>query len=585
MQAEAPTTTAPFIPDNAPFSDAQRAWLNGFLAGMFSEAPSTGGAAATTPITILWGSQTGTSEMLARKTAKCLKKKGFAPKIMDLSDFDGSELGKEKLALIITSTYGDGEAPDNAKAFHDYLHSENANELSGVNYAVLALGDSNYEKFCKAGIEIDERMKVLGAHRLVDRVECNIDYEDAFDGWLNVLNEALQPFKSDSGDDVSTEDEDEEDPEFDKKHPYRAKVTACEKLNTNDSSKDVRHVTIDLGESSLKYEAGDAVGIYPINCEELVDEIIAHTHLDGSQTVSHGGTNMSLKEALTAKFDINKISRPLIAAYQHHAQSTELAELLEDSRSEELKKYVVNHHFIDLLETFPCNFESGDRLLKVLPMLQPRLYSISSSPKPNPKWVSITVGTVRYHMNGRARKGVASTFLAERLPADGAVEVFFHHNKTFRLPVDDSLPVIMVGPGTGIAPFRAFLQEREARGAEGQNWLFFGDQHSQSDFLYAEQIRDWQQSGLLNRLSTAFSRDQKEKIYVQHRMIEEATSLYKWLEQGGYFYVCGDASRMAKDVDDALHKAISIASGMNEEAATAYVENLKKEKRYLRDVY
>ena len=582
MQPETHTATIPFIPENAPFSQEQRSFLNGLLAGLFSGAE--GPSAPSTPISIFWGSQTGTSETLARKTAKQLKKNGFEPKIVDLGELEGSALGEEELAIIITSTYGDGEPPDNAKTFYDYLHSDDALELSKVNYAVLALGDTNYEKFCKAGVDIDERMKYLGAKRLIDRVDCDTDYDDAFDGWLSALQESLTPFKAEGAAGTDEEDE-EEEPKFNKKNPYTAKVTVCEKLNGADSAKDVRHITFDLGDSGLNYQAGDAIGVYPINCESLVDTILERTTLDADELVHHAGVDMTLKQALMEKFDINKLSRPVLAAYQHLVDSAELAELLLDDNKEQFSNYINSNHFIDLIEEFSHDFTSGDELLKLLPLLQPRLYSISSSPKVNPKEVSVTVGTIRYEMKGRSRKGVASTFLADRLPEDKAVNVFFHHNNKFRLPEDDDLPVIMVGPGTGIAPFRAFLQEREAREAAGDNWLFFGDQHSKTDFLYSDLLGSWQKKGLLNRLSTAFSRDQKEKIYVQTRMIEEAEALFEWLEKGAYFYVCGDASRMAKDVDDALHKVIETCGNLSTEEAAEYVNRLKKEKRYQRDVY
>ena len=580
-----PPQPVPFIPENAPFSEEQRAWLNGFLAGIFSTTPGETQAPAT-PVTLLWGSQTGTCETLSRKTAKALKKQGFDPKVVDLSEYEVSELANEKLVVLLTSTYGDGEAPDNAKAFYDYLHSDQAMELSKVNYAVLALGDTSYTHFCKAGVDMDTRLKVLGAKPLLERVDCDTDYDEPFGQWLKDLHKALTPFKSELASLVQPlDDKEDEEPTYTKKNPYRASVTECYTLNGEGSSKDVRHVEIDLGDSGLSYEAGDAIGVYPQNCEELVDELIEKLGLNPDEPVTHGGVNSSFREALISRFNINKLSRPMIAAYQAYAKSDLLAELLEDRNSEQLKYFVETNHLIDLLDTVSTNFETADEFLKVLPLLQPRLYSISSSPKHDPRKVTITVGTVRYEMKGRPRKGVASTFLAERLPEDRGVEVFLHYNKDFRLPDNDDLPVIMVGPGTGIAPFRAFLQEREARDARGQNWLFFGDQHSSTDFLYADQLRKWQEKGVLNKLTTAFSRDQNEKIYVQHRMMEASEELYKWLEDGAYFYVCGDASRMAKDVDDALVAILRECADLDESAAIEYVENLKKQKRYQRDVY
>jgi len=585
-----PTQPVPFIPDNAPFSAEQRAWLNGFLAGIYSNTPGSAQAPAT-PITLLWGSQTGTCETLSRKTAKFLKQRGFEPNISDLSEYNVDTLVDEELLLLLTSTYGDGEAPDNAKAFYKYIHSDEAFELSKVKFAVFALGDRNYTHFCKAGIDLDKRLAVLGAKRLVARVDSDTDYEENFGKWLEAVAEALNPFRAKEPDALSSsvsgllDEEEEQEPTYSRKNPYRAQVVQCRSLNGEGSSKDVRHVEIDLGDSGMTYEAGDAIGVFPKNCLELVDELIAKLRLNPLEKVSHAGYSGSLRELLVERFDINKLSRPLIAAYQAHVRSDELEQLLQDENSEQLKAFLEGHHLIDLIVQIPPHFKEAEALLKILPVMQPRLYSISSSPKSEPRKVTITVGTVRYDLMGRIRKGVASTFLAERLPEDGSVEVFFHQNKNFRLPEDDTARVIMVGPGTGIAPFRAFLQERESRKASGPNWLFFGDQRSRTDFLYADQLKDWQEKGLISRLSTAFSRDQIEKIYVQDRMLEAGSELFYWLEKGAYFYVCGDASRMAKDVEKALLRIICEQGTRSETEAESYLENLKKQKRYQRDVY
>ncbi|MEQ9824063.1 MAG: sulfite reductase subunit alpha [Puniceicoccaceae bacterium] len=587
MQAHPDSTqTHPFIPDNAPFSAEQRAWLNGFLAGIYSNSAAEPKAPAT-PVTLLWGSQTGNCETLARKTGKRLKKAGFDVKVIDMSSYDVAKLANEQLLLILTSTYGDGEAPDNAQAFQEYLHSDQAHELSKVNFAVLALGDSSYPHFCKAGIDMDQRLKVLGAKRLIERVDCDADYEASFDAWLHSIEQALQPFQSSTREvEAADADDDEtEEPLYHRKNPFPSTVVESRLLNGEGSSKEVRHVCLDLADSGLKYEAGDAIGIFPQNCPELVDQLLEKLELSAGESVTHAGQSRSLHDVLLNDCEISQLSRPTLAACHAHSPSAKLAELLEDSNSEQLKHYIAQHHFIDLIDEIALKVTSGADLLKILPSLQPRLYSISSSPRHEAGKVTITVGAVRYTLNGTARKGVASTFLADRVSPGESVPVFFHPNRNFRLPEDDKTPVIMVGPGTGIAPFRSFLQEREARAASGPNWLFFGDQHAATDFLYAEELRRWQEQGLLTHLNTAFSRDQADKRYVQHEMLEAAETLFEWLEAGAHFYVCGDASRMAKDVDAALVQIVTQCGKFDNVSGKAYVDQLKRERRYQRDVY
>jgi len=567
-------STAPLIPDNAPFSPEQRAWLNGFLAGIFSRAPASGSQLSTLssqliPLTLLFGTQTGTAETLAKQAAKEAGKRGFAATVLDMAAVTAAQLAQHSNLLIITSTYGDGEPPDNAKSLHTELASATSG-LSALRYSVCALGDTNYTLFCQCGKDFDLRLEKLGAQRIAPRADCELDYETAFTTWLDTALTAL------SGSELARDKPLAPTPEsptsaptsepYSKKNPFPAPVLLVRNLNAPGSAKDVNHVEFSLEGSGLVYEAGDALGVIPHNCPELVAEVLAALGCDGEEAVTTHSGELSLRSALTTQFDLGKPSADLLALFGETARP-------------EL------HHVIDVLLAHPGKNTAPAAFVATLKKIQPRLYSISSSPKAHAGQVHLTVGAVRYDLHGRPRKGIASTFLAERALAHGTAGVFVHSNKAFRPPASGDTPMIMVGPGTGIAPFRAFLHERASSGAKGKNWLFFGDQKADTDFLYREELEALQSSGILTRLDLAFSRDQKEKIYVQNRMLEAADELYAWLEAGGCFYVCGDASRMAKDVDAALHKVVEAAGKKSPEEAAAYVQVLKTAKRYQRDVY
>ena len=371
-------------------------------------------------------------------------------------------------------------------------------------------------------------------------------------------------------------------PSFSKTHPFPARLLKNLPLNSDGSAKEVRHYEIALGGSGLAYEVGDAIGVLPVNCDALVAEVLAALGATGDEPVVIENVVVPLRLALAQNFELGKPTSELLAEIVKRAPASELAPLLAPDKAEDLKKWLYGRDVLDALLLAPKSISAAE-LLPLLRKLSPRLYSISSSPKAHPGEVHLTVGAVRYEKHGRHRKGVASTFLADR--AGDIVKVFVNPSHGFRPPANGDAPMIMVGPGTGIAPFRAFLEERAATGAKGKNWLFFGDQKRSADFLYEEQLTAWQKSGFLTRLDLAFSRDQSEKIYVQTRMLENAAELWSWLEAGAHFYVCGDASRMAKDVDEALHKAIETAGGKTADEAKAYVEKMKSEKRYQRDVY
>ena len=579
----------PFIPENAPFTADQRQWLNGWLAGLFSDA--SGGLAANAmagvcavpakQLTVLYGSQTGTAEGLAKKAGTEAKKRGFAPKLVCMDKFESVDLAKEENVLVIMSTYGDGEPPDNALAFWNYLKSETAPPLPQLHFSVLALGDTNYSAFCEFGKKCDERFEQLGAKRVHPRIDCDVDYDAPAKAWTDGVFTALAGTASVS----TTTEAAPAETGYSKKNPFPARLLANLLLNAPGSGKEVRHYEISLEGSGLSYEVGDALGMLPSNCPVLVGDLLAALGCDGEEAVkTPDGAETPLRFALLQHYDIVKPSPDLLRAAADRSASEEFKSLLDPARKDDLKKFLWGREIIDVVAGLAQPFRA-DEFIALLKRLQPRLYSISSSPKAHPSEVHLTIGAVRYESHGRARKGVASTFLADRAGDATPVPVFVQVSHGFRLPENGDVPVIMCGPGTGIAPFRAFLEEREVVGAKGRNWLLFGDQKRASDFLYREQLEVWLASGHLARLDLAFSRDQAEKIYVQNRMLENAAELWAWLQDGAHFYVCGDASRMAKDVDAALHTIAETAGGLSAEAAAEYVAKLKSEKRYQRDVY
>ncbi len=601
----------PFIPEDAPFSATQRLWLNGFLAGLFAQSNSDAGTAtavatperAALPLLILFGSQTGTAENLARRLAAEAGRRGFAAKVMEAAAGAQVHWASEARLLVVTSTYGDGDMPDNAQAFWDWLNRDSAQAVAHLQYAVLALGDSNYEHFCEAGKKIDSRLEQLGARRVHPRTDCDVDYEATAKSWMEAALMALLQAAPSAAEPQALEasaipisraadlegqptpaGEGTARPQFSRTNPFPALLLANRKLTGEGSGKEVRHFEISLENSGLVYEAGDALGVQPMNCAALVADLLQTLHCDGEEAVpAPRGGEVSLRKALSECYDITKPGLELI---QFAADRAPLfRELSAPERKDDFKRWLWGREVIDVLLEIPGVSLSATEFVALLKPLAPRLYSISSSPAAHAGQVHITVGIVRHASYGRVRKGVCSNFLAGSSPNHGRVPVFIQKSNSFRLPANDGTPMIMVGPGTGVAPFRAFLHERQARGDQGRNWLFFGDQCAATDFYYREELESMLGSGVLTRLSTAFSRDQAEKIYVQHRMLEHAPELWNWLQDGAHFYVCGDASRMAKDVDAALHRVIEVAGQRSPEQAAEFVSRMKTEKRYQRDVY
>lgn len=585
----------PYIPEDAPFNGDQRAWLAGFLAGLHSRTALAGETAVSTAATpkaaqavlnVLFGTQTGNAEALAMDIAAAARTQGLHPVVAGLDDVTMESFATMKRVIVVTSTYGEGEMPDNAQLFWEALSADAAPRLEAMNFAVLALGDTGYDGFCQAGKLIDTRLEQLGGKRMQTRLDCDIDFEDAAAGWIGetlpkagavdggtasvaITPAAAEPEKVRQG--------------WNRKNPYAAKLSVNRSLSGASSSKEIRHYEFDLGESGLQYEAGDALGVVPVNDPKLVEALAARL---GSKTDGVvAGFEQPLGDLLMKSFEISTPSRELVNEIAKRSGHEELNHILLNGDREQLAAFLWSKDILDLLELGDGKLFDVAEFVKFLKPLQHRAYSISSSPLVAGNSVHLTIASVRYRVEGRDRGGVCSTYLADRIAEDQDAGIFVSQNKTFRVPQNDDAPMIMVGPGTGIAPFRAFLQERQARGAKGRNWLFFGDQHRQADFIYEDELGEMSRTGVLTRLDLAFSRDQAEKIYVQTRMKENGKALYQWLEEGGHFYVCGDATRMARDVDDALHAIVATEAGISAEAAGDYVNRLKREKRYLRDVY
>lgn len=574
--------TVPTLPTNAPLTPTKRDWVNGLLAGMFSR-----GAPGTLPepsystaqsILILYGSQTGNAEGIAQTLSDSLESQAVSTRVLSMSDFKVEGLQNEHTVILISSTYGDGDPPDNAKLFWEDLTQFEGN-LSHLKYAVLALGDSNYDSFCQFGKNLEARMQALGAHALHARVDCDADHSGTSSTWTKQLTRILSGQKAPEPRASSKA----ASSKHSRANPYPARLVVNRRLTGVASEKDVRHFEFDLTGSGLTYEAGDALGVMPTNDPELVQEILLKLELSGKEQVTVKDGEQGLFEALFRQFDITRPSADLLHALAVQTGDPKLRALLDPERKAELRDFLWGKQIADLLSMYKVRF-SAEEFAALLKPLQPRLYSISSSPRLDPNRVSLTVSVVRYPGMGKGRKGVSSGFLADRAQVS-PVPVFVQKNATFKLPKDQSAPVIMIGPGTGIAPFRAFLHDRQASGATGKNWLFFGEQRQHTDFLYQEELLAMQQRGILHKLDTAFSRDQQEKIYVQQRMMQQAKDLYRWIQDGAHIYICGDANRMAKDVDHTLQKILMQQGSLSEDAAREHLKTLGGQKRYLRDVY
>ncbi len=584
----------PYFPEDAPFTGEQKSWVSGYLAGLKTrildgagkpDAGSVASAQQSVPLHILFGTQTGNAEAVAGDVAAAARELGFAPIISGLDEIEIERLAEIERIAIVTSTYGEGEMPDNALAFWTALSAETAPRLEHLSFSVLSLGDTAYDGFCQAGKLFDMRLEQLGAQRVAARVDCDVDFEKTAKDWITA---AVPAFPKPAGAPTATAVASPAKVEtaaaaWSRKNPYPAVVLKNRRLSGTGSAKEIRHYEIALGDSGLAYEAGDALGVMPVNNPTLVTALLVRLGLSPDASVP--GSDRPLGDLLTFAYEIATPSRELVAAIEARAGDEALTHVLRHGDKEAMSAWLWSKDILDVLNVNRGVALTAEEFVALLKPLQHRAYSISSSPLAHPGEVHLTIASVRWRAEDREHGGVCSTFLADRVAEGETAGIFVSPNKAFRLPVDNDAPVIMVGPGTGIAPFRAFLEQRRELGAKGTNWLFFGDQHRATDFIYEDELTAMGKNGLLTRLDLAFSRDQVEKIYVQTRMKQNGRDLFSWLEDGAYFYVCGDATRMAKDVEDALCDVIATHGGMSAESANEYVAALRKSKRYLRDVY
>ncbi|MEC3606697.1 assimilatory sulfite reductase (NADPH) flavoprotein subunit [Bacillus glycinifermentans] len=583
-------------------TESQKAWLSGYLAASrsFEAAAALEVPTAETPaalpvqpvskeVTILYGSQTGNAHGLAENAGKKLKEHGFEVTVSSMSDFKTNQLKKIQNLLIVVSTHGEGDPPDNALSFHEFLHGRRAPKLDDLRFSVLALGDTSYEFFCKTGKDFDQRLEELGGKRLYPRVDCDVDFDEPASAWLEGVLGGLSEAGGQSGSPAQSQAAAPQTAEtvYSRKNPFRAEVLENINLNGRGSNKETRHLELSLEGSGFTYEPGDALGIYPENDPELVQLVMKELNWNPEEvvTVDKQGERLPLKEALTSYFEITVLTKKFLQQAAGFSENEKLQELTSPGNEAQLKEYLQGRDLLDFVRDFGPFSASAQEFVSILRKMPPRLYSIASSFQANPDEVHLTIGAVRYHAHGRDRKGVCSVLCAERLQPGDTLPVFIQPNKHFKLPENPDAPIIMVGPGTGVAPFRSFMQEREETGAKGKSWMFFGDQHFVTDFLYQTEWQKWLKDGVLTKMDVAFSRDTEEKVYVQHRMLEHSKELFEWLQEGAVFYVCGDKKNMAHDVQNALLDIIEKEGGRSREEAEAYLAEMKQQKRYLRDVY
>ncbi|WP_199251938.1 assimilatory sulfite reductase (NADPH) flavoprotein subunit [Aeromonas veronii] len=565
----------------------QLAWVSGYLYGLSqtgqqSVAASAAVAAPSGSLAILYGSQTGNAKGVATAIKAQAEARGLPVTLASMADYKPKQLKKESHLLVVVSTYGEGEPPESAVDLFEQLKKGKLGKLDGLKFAVLGLGDSSYEFFCQTGKDFDDFLAKAGAERVYELASLDVDYQDAAKSWseqaLNAITATLSTGAASSSV-ASAVQQAVGHSQYSKENPFPARLSVNQKITGRDSTKDIRHIEINLADSGLTYQPGDALGVWFDNDAELVGEVLALTGLSGDEATAHG----TLRAALTSHFELTRLHGGFITGLADISDNAALKDLAGDKA--QVNALVASAQVVDVLKRFPTAL-TAEQLVSLLRPLTPRLYSIASAQSEVEEEVHLTVGVVRYPQeDGTVRSGAASSYLADRLIEDGEVRVFVEHNDNFRLPQNPDTPVIMVGPGTGIAPFRAFMQEREAQGAEGKNWLFFGNPHFTQDFLYQVEWQRYVKSGLLSKISLAFSRDQANKIYVQDRLREAGLELYQWLEAGAHFYVCGDANKMAKDVQEALLDVIAEHGHKSREEAEEYLSELRRAKRYQRDVY
>ena len=599
----------------ATYDDRQLLWLSGYLYGLAQQktdnrvssdvvyrspvgTPSvttgTNGnvavAAKPTKVTILYGSQSGNSKKAANQAAEALKGAGSEVVVADMSEYKPAQLKNEKLLLFVVATYGEGEPPAAAEELHKFIFSSRAPKLSAdTQFAVLALGDKSYLQYCQTGKDFDQQLEKLGAKRIADRVDCDVDWHDDAEKWIKTVMSVVSRQSSvvsssvvKNGQNGLSPAASSLSPKYDRKNPFEAEVLEKIQLNGRGSVKETWHVELSLEGSDLVYEPGDALNVFATNSERLVADVLKTSKLDPSVLVDFGGEKHKLGDVLLQKAELSVLTRDVLQKYYDFTKNDKLKALLADPKA--LQTYAYGRDVADLFVDFPADVPP-QYFADFLRKMPARAYSIASSLAAHEDEVHLTVGAVRYNFRGRKKEGVASSFLADRVSTGEKVKVFVEKNEFFKLPKDPSTDIIMVGPGTGIAPFRAFVEERAETGATGKNWLFFGNPNFTTDFLYQTEWQQYLKKGVLDRLDLAFSRDQKNKIYVQDRLLQKSKGIFERLQNGAYFYVCGDKNRMAKDVEEALVQIAIKEGGYSEEKAVDCVKDLKKQRRYLEDVY
>ncbi|EMO8772193.1 NADPH-dependent assimilatory sulfite reductase flavoprotein subunit [Klebsiella variicola] len=572
------------------FTPTQLAWVSGYFWGVLNQqsgaAVAVPAQAAEVPsITLISASQTGNARRVAEALRDDLLAAKLNVKLVNAGDYKFKQIAAEKLLVVVTSTQGEGEPPEEAVALHKFLFSKKAPKLDGTAFAVFGLGDTSYEFFCQSGKDFDSKLAELGAERLLDRVDADVEYQTAAAEWRARVVEVLKaraPVSAPAQLATSGAVNDIHTSPYTKEAPLSATLSVNQKITGRDSEKDVRHIEIDLGDSGLRYQPGDALGVWYQNDPQMVKELVELLWLKGDEPVTVDGKTLPLAEALEWHFELTVNTATIVENYATLTRSESLLPLVGDKA--QLQQYAAATPIVDMVRFSPAQLDA-EALIGLLRPLTPRLYSIASSQAEAESEVHVTVGVVRYEIEGRARAGGASSFLADRVEEDGEVRVFIEHNDNFRLPANPETPVIMIGPGTGIAPFRAFMQQRAADGAQGKNWLFFGNPHFTEDFLYQVEWQSYVKEGLLTRIDLAWSRDQQQKVYVQDKLREQGAELWRWINDGAHIYVCGDANRMAKDVEHTLLEVIAEYGAMDAEAADEFLSELRVERRYQRDVY
>ncbi|GAA4441542.1 assimilatory sulfite reductase (NADPH) flavoprotein subunit [Pontibacter saemangeumensis] len=594
--------------ERGPFSDKQAAqlhealsgldtgqlqWLSGYFAGVAASptgaaavvaGPAVAAAVTAQQLTVLYGSHTGNCEGLAKNLATLARSRGIEVEVADMASFKTRDLKKVSNLAVLVSTHGIGEPPVQAEELHQFLHGKKAPDLSHIKFSVLALGDSSYVDFCQTGKDFDAVLEKLGAQRISTRVDCDVDYEEAAEAWQQALVQAIsQASGANATTEVTVKDTvPAEAPKYSRKNPFEATILEKINLNGKGSSKETIHLELSLEGSGLTYEPGDALGVYGTNAASLVEGVLQAAGLSGEELVQGHNGEKPLAEALTYDYELSPISSVTLAKYAELTGSDKLKDIAADNQK--MVQYLPGRDMLDLLQEVPHAFQA-DELLSVLRKNAPRMYSIASSQAAVEDEVHLLVSVVRYEAYGRCKEGLCSATLSDRFHVDDKVKVFVDRNSRFKLPADPEAPIIMVGPGTGVAPFRAFMQHREVADFKGKSWLFFGDRNFTTDFLYQTEWQQYLKEGILTKADVAFSRDQKQKHYVQHRMLENGKELYNWLESGAHFYVCGDAKQMAKDVDGALREIIQQHGGVTVEKAEEYVKYLQRSNRYQTDIY